>query len=126
MLPFELSVRQSVLNTKKRLLIIRLASKNGKPIMTPAVKAIDRAVGGLISTVVKNGYFKAKTGDTLLLHGRGWPFSRLMLVGAEKDGRGWVQALSNLDKGETVSISCALQDENAFMRFGLCRGGILL
>ena len=116
MLPFELSVRQSVLTQKSDYLLLGLASKNGKPIMTPAVKAIDRAVGGLISTVVKNGYFKAKTGDTLLLHGRGWPFSRLMLVGAEKDGRGWVQALSNLDKGETVSISCALQDENAFMR----------
>ena len=114
MLPFELSVRQSVLTQKSDYLLLGLASKNGKPIMTPAVK--DRAVGGLISTVVKNGYFKAKTGDTLLLHGRGWPFSRLMLVGAEKDGRGWVQALSNLDKGETVSISCALQDENAFMR----------
>ena len=75
MLPFELSVRQSVLTQKSDYLLLGLASKNGKPIMTPAVKAIDRAVGGLISTVVKNGYFKAKTGDTLLLHGRGWPFS---------------------------------------------------
>ena len=74
MLPFELSVRQSVLTQKSDYLLLGLASKNGKPIMTPAVKAIDRAVGGLISTVVKNGYFKAKTGDTLLLHGRGCRF----------------------------------------------------
>ena len=94
--------------------------------MTPAVKAIDRAVGGLISTVVKNGYFKAKTGDTLLLHGRGWPFSRLMLVGAEKDGRGWVQALSNLDKRRDGIYLMRFARRKRFYAFGLCRGGILL
>ena len=60
MLPFELSVRQSVLTQKSDYLLLGLASKNGKPIMTPAVKAIDRAVGGLISTVVKTATLRQK------------------------------------------------------------------
>ena len=60
----------------------RTRGDRGTPILAPTARAIDRALGGIVSAAIQSGDFRANAGQATLLYPAGSsPVQRVLLIG---------------------------------------------
>ncbi len=75
-------------------IIRRTRGDRGTPILAPTARAIDRALGGIVSAAIQSGDFRANAGQATLLYPAGSsPVQRVLLIGLGKESNVTAESL---------------------------------